>query len=339
MKSSAIIISALLSLAYSAPYQTVESVAAQRQQQQEQAMSGVEGSVTNHQQVMDTLNERLRADGGVHANQERITAYITGADSQIDNAIATVSDALAPFTGGISKAIGNFLLGPFVQSVTNGAEVFVSNVIGNAEDTMDAEMVGRMTGDYSRLIQLSSKNNVDTSRLQDLNEQLTNTLPKAKRDLTAQEIAQRQQQQEEAMSGAQGSITNHQQVVDTLNHLLNQAGGDPHANADRMVAYITGADSQIDNAIATISDALAPFTGGASKAIGNFLLGPFVQSVTNGAEVFLANMMGGAADQMDAALVGQLTGNYSRLIKLSSQNNIDVSKLQNLNQQISKSVN
>ena len=157
--------------------------------------------------------------------------------------------------------------------------------------------------------------------------------------MTAQEIAQREQQQEQAMSGAQGSLTNHQQVVDTLNRLLNQNGGDPHANADRLVAYITGADSQIDNAIATVSDALAPYTGGMSKAIGNFLLGPFVQSVTNGAEVLLANMIGGTADRIDAAMVGQLTGNYSRLIKLSSENNVDVSKLQNLNQQISKSVN
>lgn len=176
MKFSTIFISALVSLAYGAPYQGVESVAEQRQQQQEQAMSGVEGSVTNHQQVIDTLNERLQADGGIHANQERITAYITGADSQIDNAIATVSDALAPYTGGISKAIGNFLLGPFVQSVTNGAEVLLANMIGGTADRMDAAMVGQLTGNYSRLIKLSSENNVDVSKLQNLNQQISKSV-------------------------------------------------------------------------------------------------------------------------------------------------------------------
>lgn len=101
------------------------------------------------------------------------------------------------------------------------------------------------------------------------------------------------------VDGAKEAMTNHQQVVDTLNRQIAQ---DPaHANADRMVAAITGADSQIDNAIATSSQALAPLTGGASLAVASFLLGPFVQSVTNGAEVMLANMVGGAEDSVQTA--------------------------------------
>lgn len=56
------------------------------------------------------------------------------------------------------------------------------------------------------------------------------------------------------LTGAQNGMINHQQVQDTLNNQL-RGGGDVHANADRMAAYITGADSQIDNAIATSSKA------------------------------------------------------------------------------------
>ena len=98
------------------------------------------------------------------------------------------------------------------------------------------------------------------------------------------------------VDGAKEAMINHQQVIDTLNR---QIAADPsHANADRLVAAITGADSQIDNAIATSAQALAPFTGGASLAVASFLLGPFVQSVTNGAEVALANMVGGAEDRV-----------------------------------------
>lgn len=143
-------------------------------------LTGSQNGMINHQQVQDTLNNQLRGNGDIHANADRMTAYITGADSQIDNAIATTSKALAPLTGGLSEAVGNVLLGPFVQSVTNGAEVFLSNMVGGAADRMDAEMVGRITGDYSRLSELSSKSNVDTSRLQDLNKQIQNTLPKSK---------------------------------------------------------------------------------------------------------------------------------------------------------------
>lgn len=313
---------ATVALAYGAD---TREQTAQQQQQTQQSMSGYEGSMTNHRQVIDTLNERLKNDGS-HSNEETLVAFITGADSQIDNAIATVSNALAPFTFGISKAIGNVLLGPFVQSVTNGAEVFVANIIGNSEDQLDAEMIGQMTGDYSRLIELSKKNNIDTSKLENLNQQLSNTIPKSKRATDAD------------LSGYQGAMTNAAQSHDTLTRRLQQSGGDPHANADRLVAFITGADSQIDNAIATVSNALAPFTFGMSKAIGNVLLGPFVQSVTNGAEVLLANMIGGGEDRLDAELVGRLTGNYSKLTALSTKNGINTSHLQSLNEQISRTV-
>lgn len=142
-------------------------------------LSGYQGSMINHQQVQDTLNNQLKGNGDIHANADRMVAYITGADSQIDNAIATVSKALGPVTGGLSEAIGNVLLGPFVQSVTNGAEVFLANMVGGAADRMDAERVGQLTGNYSRLAELSSKSNVDTSKLQDLNKQIQNTMPKS----------------------------------------------------------------------------------------------------------------------------------------------------------------
>lgn len=103
------------------------------------------------------------------------------------------------------------------------------------------------------------------------------------------------------VDGAKEAMINHQQVIDTLNR---QIAADPaHATADRLVAAITGADSQIDNAIATTAQALAPFTGGASLAVASFLLGPFVQSVTNGAEVMLANLVGGGIDQFRTAAI------------------------------------
>lgn len=45
-----------------------------------------------------------------------------------------MSDALAPFSFGRSKAIVNVHLGPFAQSMTNGAEVLISNLIGGGID-------------------------------------------------------------------------------------------------------------------------------------------------------------------------------------------------------------
>lgn len=126
-------------------------------------VDGARESMVNHQQVVETYNRQMAADPS-HRNADRIIAGITGADSQIDNAIATVAHAMAPFTGGLSLAVGNFLLGPFVQSVTNGAEVMIGNLVGGAEDRMQTAAASYA----SNLVNLRSQAvrfNVNTSRL------------------------------------------------------------------------------------------------------------------------------------------------------------------------------
>ncbi|VVT46104.1 uncharacterized protein SAPINGB_P001049 [Magnusiomyces paraingens] len=127
------------------------------------------------------------------------------------------------------------------------------------------------------------------------------------------------------VEGAHESMVNHQQVVETYNRQMQLNPSQPH-NADRIIAAITGADSQIDNAIATVAHALAPFTGGLSLAVGNALLGPFAQSVTNGAEVLIGNLVGGAEDRMQTAAAAYTT----RLTSLRAQAvrfNVNTSRL------------
>lgn len=127
------------------------------------------------------------------------------------------------------------------------------------------------------------------------------------------------------LDGAKSGMVNHQQVVDTLTHQLKTQSG--HANAERMSAAITGLDSQIDNAIGTAAHALAPFTGGLSMAVGNFLLGPFVQAVTNGAEVALSNMVGGAADMVQNAATASFVHSMSRLSNQAARVGVNTSRL------------
>lgn len=134
-----------------------------------------------------------------------------------------------------------------------------------------------------------------------------------------------------------GSVANYSQVVDTLNQQMSQTSDDFYPNGDRFVRFITGADSQISNAITVVSETLGCLKECVHKPVKNFLLSEFFLSVTSSAEVLLAEMVC-SADSIDAATVRQLTGNYSRLIKLSSGCDIDVSKLEQLSQRISKSV-
>lgn len=304
---------ATLSLVAAAPISAVQL----ESKSTEQAMSGLEGAMTNHRQVQDTLNSQLK-NNGAHSNQAALNAFITGADSQIDNAIATASDALSPLTFGLSKAVGNFLLGPFVQSVTNGAEVLLSNLIGGGADLADASLTASLTGNYSKLASFASKNGIDASKLQSLSRELTKTVSgKSKRDdeeaSEYDSIDYVKRASDSDLSGIHGSMTNSRQVQDTLNGQLKSHNG--HAAQAVINSFITGADSQIDNAIATVSDALAPFSFGLSKAIGNVLLGPFVQSVTNGAEVLVSNLVGGGIDLVSdggVKMFSKALGNLSK---------------------------
>jgi len=43
----------------------------------------------------------------------------------------------------------------------------------------DAEMTAQLTGNYSKLAALATKSNVDASKLNNLSQQITNTLPKS----------------------------------------------------------------------------------------------------------------------------------------------------------------
>lgn len=137
---------------------------------------GVKDAIENAVQVSDTLTEQLK--DGSHDFSSILSAGITGLDSQIDNAINTVSTALGPFTLGISNVIGGVLLGPFVQSVTNGAEVVLSNLIGLPGDAIGVAAVSALTGNYSKLIKFAKGYTIDTTRLENVNRRISNTLPK-----------------------------------------------------------------------------------------------------------------------------------------------------------------
>lgn len=134
-----------------------------------------------------------------------------------------------------------------------------------------------------------------------------------------------------------GSVANYSQLVDTLNQQMSQTSAEFYANGDRFVRFITGSNSQISDAITVVSETLGDLKECVHKPVKNFLLGEFFLSVTSSTELLLAEMVR-SADSIDAAMVRQLTGNYSRLIKLSSGCDIDVSKLEQLSQQINKTV-
>ena len=287
-------------------------------------IDGFHSGMTNFRQTVDTLTHQLTTNGG-HAGADILGTVLTGIDAQIDNAGGTIATALAPFTGGLSLAVGNFLLGPFVQSVTNGAEVAIGNIVGGAADLVAAPVRMAFSHSLSNLATQAKQYNIDTTRLEAANNKLRATFSMhQKRSLVARQGA--------IIDGFHSGMTNFRQTVDTLTHQLTTNGG--HAGADILGTVLTGIDAQIDNAGGTIATALAPFTGGLSLAVGNFLLGPFVQSVTNGAEVAIGNIVGGAADLVAAPVRMAFSHSLSNLATQAKQYNIDTTRLEAANNKL-----
>ncbi|CAN6658840.1 hypothetical protein TRVA0_031S00408 [Trichomonascus vanleenenianus] len=100
------------------------------------------------------------------------------------------------------------------------------------------------------------------------------------------------------------------------------------AGAAAITEVFNGLDAQIDIGIATVSKAIEPFSFGASKTAGNALLGPFVQSVADGLEAVVGNVVGGSLDPADFPVISSLQQNISRLIKQSQDYRINVTRLQ-----------
>ncbi|KAA8899158.1 hypothetical protein TRICI_006386 [Trichomonascus ciferrii] len=141
-------------------------------------LNGVQGSVMNSRQQLDKLNAEIRQHPE-HAGAMIATTFAQATDSQIDNAINTVAQALAPLTGGLSVAVGQAILGPFVQSVTDGAEVLLGNLIGGTIDLVrNPQMIMNLSRSYSNLISQAGRYNINTSRLQSIQKQIQNHLPK-----------------------------------------------------------------------------------------------------------------------------------------------------------------
>ena len=121
-------------------------------------MAGLHNAITNSKQVVDTLAGQIKSGDG-HAVASSLNALITGTDSQIDNVLGMLTDSklLTYASLGINKDIGNFLLGDFFQSVTNGVEVLIGNIGGGAIDLITDGGVKDLSEAIGKLSDMASK--------------------------------------------------------------------------------------------------------------------------------------------------------------------------------------
>ena len=295
----------------------------------ESEMAGIHGAINNMKETINTLKHEATTDTG-HNAAASITALITGLDGQIDNLAATILDGLNGVTLGLSGDLGDFLLGPIFQGLTNGAQVLISNVIGGSIDMVSDSTAMLFSQSMTKLVSLGKQLNLKAKNLElveDANKQWTSlqeTIKKTK--LKAEASAKSKRATEEQMSGIHGAINNMKETLDTLKHEATTDTG--HNAAASITALITGLDGQIDNLAATILDGLNGVTFGLSGDLGDFLLGPIFQGVTNGAQVIFSNIVGGSIDMVADGTVTLFSQSMTKLVTLGKQLNLKAKNLE-----------
>ncbi|PRT55773.1 hypothetical protein B9G98_03393 [Wickerhamiella sorbophila] len=257
-----------------------------------------------------------------HLTAQYVAKFASNLSQTISNTLVEV-ESLVSQGGDNSKAVT--VLIPFVSAVSKGSGMLVSSLANNPDHLLSSAEVQDLVGNLQKVSNVALDNHVDTTELQAVISQLHAVGGKlhARSDFNP------------ILDGIKGSATNAAQTVETLLKQLTRNDG--HPTADVISAFITGLDSQADNLLNAVSVALGPLTFGVSNLVGDTLLGPFFQSLTNGAEVLIANVAGGAVDLVTQPALQLLVHTLSRAVSLGKKNNVkNAANLEKAVNQLSK---
>lgn len=219
-------------------------------------------------------------------------------------------------------------LRPAFQSFTDGAEVLLGHMIGGMEDSLTVRysqgLVDSMRKLHSTLSNTAFHSNNEFLRFNSVLQRLgdhVNNSPHKRSDEHQGDIHPIVFSIKDVLtSGA----TLAKQNQDALNKQLKEHPGSPTRAYLRM--FIAGTDAQIDNIAGYLFSAIEqiPVVGTALKPTFDFLLGPFFQSLTDGAEVLIAKFAGGIVDNTVVAaargLYNDMQTLQQRAIKISPDN-------------------
>lgn len=242
-----------------------------------------------------------------HLTAQYVARFVSSLSKTITDTLVNVENLVSE-EGDNSKAVT--VLIPFVSAVSKGSGMLVSSLANNPDHLVSSTEVQDLVGNLQKVNSLASHNHVDTTELQAVITQLNAVSGHlhARSDFNP------------ILDGIKGGATNAVQTVETL--IKQLARNDGHPTEDLLSAFITGLDSQADNLVNVVATALGPLTFGVSNLVGDVILGPVFQSVTNGAEVLIANLAGGAVDLVTQPAIQLLVHTLNRTVALGKKNNI-----------------
>ncbi|PRT55134.1 hypothetical protein B9G98_02754 [Wickerhamiella sorbophila] len=249
-----------------------------------------------------------------HLTSKYVANFVSSLTHSIES---TISNVASLSTDGRTNGLVKASLAPFVTSVARGSAFFVESLAQSPDHLVSHDTVNQLVQSLEKVSTVAAANDVSTVELKSAISKLNGVSSHLESRAAFNPI----------YDAIKGGAQNAEQTIQALVHQLKSNDG--HPTADMLSAGITGLDSQIDNLVNMVSTALGPLTFGLSDMVGDALLGPVFQSITNGAEVLIANIAGGAVDLVTQPAIQLFTHTLNRAIALGTKNHVKAtSKLQ-----------
>lgn len=239
-----------------------------------------------------------------HLTAKTVSKFVASITHSIENTVSSVANMAG--TNGLAKAS----LTSFVTSVARGSTFLVESLAQSPEHLVSHDTVNQLVESLEKVSTVASAHNVPTVELSSAISQLHGVNAHLQSRAAFNPI----------FDAIKGGATNAEQTIQTLIRQLKSNDG--HPTADVLSAFITGLDSQADNLVNMVATALGPLTFGVSNLVGDAILGPVFQSITNGAEVLIANIAGGAVDLVTQPVIQLFVHTLNRAVALGNKNHV-----------------
>lgn len=275
-------------------------------------LAHAESLVDSSDLVLQILNRELqKAANENQVTPELVASYMIDLYSQSNEVLSELIASTSGYTPDVAKSISAVVIKPFYDEVVKGAQS-LSAVIDKTTGPLESDVSAGILVNYQRLSDFASLNGIDSSALDSLTKSINEHLnhPSVSKRATNHDL-----------SGVVGSVNNFQETLNTFMHEVTHDKG--HTATAAITAIITGLDGQIDNMAASVFNVLDAATFGLTSPIGDFLLGPIFQGMTNGAQVLISNIIGGAIDMIADGPAADFNTALDKLVKLGTKANVD----------------
>lgn len=266
-------------------------------------------SLNTDMEKINTLTKNLKSKS--NPSNSELSSFLEQYEQSVSNGATLVKEAMGK-VGPTSNTIKSAIIGPFLTSVIGGSEAFVAAFADSGAAAPDQDLGKRMESVSRKLEELSKVSTESDAK------GYATTLSTMSRKLATvggfSEGGARLLARENVVASG---FHNAQQRLDAFVDDFKAQGTRPGAAA--VTNFIAGLDGQVDNILGLIANVARPLTGGLSDIAFNFILGPTFQSLTDGVEVLIGNVVGGAADLAIVPAMHILSGSMANLSKAAAQ--------------------